>query len=190
MLLSDAWLQRHQAVRFEWLHSIMVIGLFPTFIDTFRLGFGDTFKLAFLSQFSLKLSKDIKQIQEHFPYSVGCIYGLLSANQWYLLSFKYLTISCKSLIDLASLSIRVTTREAPARKNWSKLSSSFLPSRLVPETFSPRIISHLAFWSAVFWILKSWSDMLTRAYPYFILGGFEKPLFGLFSYNNINGLWF
>ncbi|CCT60820.1 hypothetical protein APA386B_1P36 (plasmid) [Acetobacter pasteurianus 386B] len=70
-----------QAVGFELFDVLMVIRLLSTFVDTFRFGFGDTFKLAFLSQFSLKLSKHTKQIQEHFPYSVGCIYGLLSANQ-------------------------------------------------------------------------------------------------------------
>jgi hypothetical protein len=65
----------------------------------------------------------------------------------------------------ARRSIRVTIRTSPACRNSSTVRSASRPFVVVPLRLSARMTSQPAALSAASWIERSWSVVLTRAYP-------------------------
>ena len=85
--------------------------------------------------------------------SIGCSVALSAAP----LALSTLTTSCRSPMERASRSTRVTTSVSPARTKSSRVASSVRPSRVVPVTFSARTTSQPAAFSAACWRPRSWS---------------------------------
>ncbi len=81
------------------------------------------------------------------------------------LPFSSWTMSCRSFIDRASRSMRVTTSVSPERRKSSRICSSVREPRSVPDFFSDRMVWHPAALSAATWMERSCSVVETRAYP-------------------------
>src|SRR6516165_10683953 len=104
--------------------------------------------------------------RKHLPAAVEVSIGCSRARSATPLALRARTMSCRSPMLRASRSIRVTTSSSPSRMNCISSSSSSRPARDVPETFSARTSSQPAAVRALFWIERSWSIVLTRAYQY------------------------
>ena len=79
-----------------------------------------------------------------FPAAVEVSIGCSVARSAAPFAFSTRTTSCRSAMERARRSTRVTTRVSPERTKSKSVASSVLPSRVVPVTFSERITSQPA----------------------------------------------
>ncbi len=99
------------------------------------------------------------------PAAVLVSMGWSAARKKAPFRFSSRTMSCRSPIERASRSIRVTTNSSPRRINSRTEASSLRPVRVVPVTFSERMISHPTAFNRSTCALRSWSVVDTLAYP-------------------------
>jgi hypothetical protein len=129
-------------------------------VDAGGLGLGDPFELALAPEVRLELSEHAEHVEEAFAGGRAGVDRLLGC-----LKRGLRTMSCRSPMLRARRSIRVPMRTSPACRNSSTVRSASRPSVVVPLRFSARMTSQPAARSAISWIERSWSVVLTRAYP-------------------------
>ncbi|TCM05794.1 hypothetical protein C8J41_10611 [Sphingomonas sp. PP-CC-3G-468] len=146
-------------------HRVGIYTRLAAFVDAPRLSCLDTFKLPFASEVRLELCKYAEHIEKCFPAAVPVSIGCFFASSAMPLPFNSYTISCRSFIDRASRSIRVTTKVSPLRRKSSKTCSSVHAPRSLPDFFSDRMVWQPAARSAQrgFLYSRSCSEVDTRA---------------------------
>jgi hypothetical protein len=167
--LSD--LRRAKSLGFQLSHLRGVYGRWPAVVDAGFLRLGNALKLALLPQLGFEFGEHAKHVEEAFSggrvvvVSIGCSVALRAAP----LAFTARTMSRRSPMLRANLSILVTVSVSPGRRNSKIVCSSARPVVLVPLRFSERIISQPAAFNAASWISRFWSVVLTRAYPTMVM---------------------